>query len=250
MGLGDDVMLTGTVRQAALKHPGKKIAVGDGTQIIWSEVFENNPYLTREIVPGCVWVHNSPGRRPYIKKIHEWGYEYNEEYRAVPGDLYIGKPSDEGFVYIEPNVKGTVTQNKDWGFDNWQRVVNRLPGVRFVQGAGRRLDGVTQFDTKSFLDACRILLRASVFVGTDGALHHAAAALGKRAVVVWGGFSHPRIVGYDSHINLHSGVKPCGRFEKCEHCTEALKSISVTQVMDGIDRALRPVADARQLQFH
>lgn len=240
MGFGDDILVTGIVKRAALKHPGKKFAVGDGTKIHWSPVFENNPHILKEIEPGCLWVRDFPGHRAYIKASYDWGYEFNENHRASPGELFLSAddPGLGPYVYIEPNVKNTVIHNKDWGFENWQKVVDELPGVRFVQGAGRRLDGVKQLDTATFLDACRLLLHAHLFVGTDGGLHHAAAALGKRAVVVWGGFCSPRITGYDSHTNLWSGAKSCGRLEHCEHCKKALSEITVDMVVAGIRKNL------------
>ncbi len=65
-------------------------------------------------------------------------------------------------------------------------------------------------ETKTFREALAILNKASVFVGTDGGLHHAAAALGIPSVVIWTGFSSPRHLGYDTHRNIHDGSEPCG----------------------------------------
>jgi ADP-heptose:LPS heptosyltransferase len=234
MGFGDHILTTAIVRRAATKHPGKKIAVGDGTRIIWSEVFDGNPHLTREVVPDCIWVHDSPGRRPYIREIHDWGYVFNKDYRAEPGELFLEGWGPVNVVYIEPNVKGSNTVNKDWGFDHWQRVVDTLPDVDFIQGRGRRLAGVAQYDTASFRDACGLLLHADFFVGTDGGLHHAAAAIGKRAVVLWSGFVNPEILGYETHVNLCEADTFCGRFASCSHCQSAMERIKVETVVEAI----------------
>lgn len=237
MGWGDDVLTTGIVKKA--RSRGRPICVGDGQSLYWSPVFEGNPYISREIVPGCVWVKSAEGFRPYIRKIHEWGYEYEDSFKAEPGEIYLTegeKDWPEGFIYIEPNIKGEISKNKDWGFEKWQEVARRIP-ARFIQGPGRKLDGVEQVHPRDFRHACGLLARCKAFVGTDGGLHHAAAALGKRAVVVWTGFSSPKQLGYDSHINLHSG-KPCGKFADCDHCRK--NPITVDAVVKAIESLLRP----------
>lgn len=242
MGFGDCLLASGIAKKARLFKPGKKICIGDGTQVEWNEVYENNPYLSKEVVPGCIWVHSHKGFRPYIEngEITAEKMVWKRDFKASPGELFLTEKevskwdAYEAFVYIEPNIKGWLGSNKDWGFERWQDVVNELHDVDFVQGPGRKLEGVTQVDTESFRDACALLSRASLFAGTDGGLHHAAAALGKRAVVVWGGFTHPRNLGYDSHINLHSGVEPCGSLKDCPHCKKAMDAVPVEKVVKAI----------------
>jgi ADP-heptose:LPS heptosyltransferase len=159
-------------------------------------------------------------------------------FHVEPGEIYLtdeekAKYTESDFIYIEPNTKGTFGGNKDWGFDRWQEVVKDMP-YRFIQGKGRKLDDVVQISTPTFRDACALLDRALFFVGTDGGLHHAAAALGKRAVVVWGGLVSPKILGYDTHVNLHSGTYSCGSPKACKHCREALDWVTVDMVKDAI----------------
>lgn len=222
--------------------------MGDGSAIKWEEVFDNNPKMSKTIYPGCPWVLNSMHNRPYIDNLKSTPerFVYNQDFRAEPGEIFLTdeekqKYADEekygdmaDFIYIEPNTKGTFGGNKDWGFERWQSVVRSLPGIKFVQGKGRALSGVKQIDTGSFREACALLSRGSAFVGTDGGLHHAAAALGKRAVVVWGGLVSPKILGYPNHINLHSGTHSCGSTTSCKHCRQALDWVTVEMVREAI----------------
>jgi len=237
MGWGDDVMTTDIVRKANIKT-GKLVLVGDGSSIHWSPVFDGNPRLSRTIEPDCVWVKSYPGHRPYIDVIENDRYVFNDSFRVEPGELYISRLEKSDYVYIEPNIKGELGINKDWGFENWQKVVDGLPEIRFLQGSGRRLDRVEQVETASFLDACRVLSGARLFVGTDGGLHHAAAALSLPAVVVWTGFSPSKVLGYDNHINLQADVKACGKFGECEHCKDAARQITVENVYESVLRLI------------
>ena len=80
-------------------------------------------------------------------------------------------------------------------------------------------------------------------VTTDGALMHAAAALGVPAVVLFGGFMSPLQMGHKLHTNLWNGAEPCGTHTGiCAHCRGAMESIEVEQVIDAIRRAI-PEAD-------
>jgi hypothetical protein len=242
MGYGDMLLATGIARKARARHPGKPICIGDGTKIEWGPVFDNNPYLSREVVPGCIWVHSHKSFRPYVdvEKTTPTKFVWKRDFKASPGELFLTEEelsawSDyKGAVYIEPNIKGWLGPNKEWGFDKWQEVVNRLPDIPWVQGQGRTLEGVTQLDTESFRDACSLLAHCALFVGTDGGLHHAAGALDKPAVVVWGGYTHPRNLGYDTHTNLHAGGEPCGNTQPCGHCKQAMDKITVEMVVKAI----------------
>lgn len=236
------LLATGIARRARLRHPGKKICIGDGSVIEWGEVFENNPHLSKEVVPGCIWVHSHKGFRPYIENGLITGEKlvWKKDFKAYPGEIFLTEEEKNqwseysNFVHIEPNIKGWLGPNKDWGFARWQAVVDQMPDIAWVQGPGRRLQRVQQVETKTFRDACALLEKADLFVGTDGGLHHAAAALEKKAVVVWGGFTHPRNLGYDTHINLHSGVEPCGSLKACAHCKKAMDQITVETVVKAI----------------
>lgn len=208
-------------------------------------MYEGNPYISPKVTPDCVWVKAFAGKRDYVdrSRCEEGRMAWNPSFRAEPGELYLTDEErdwpDRDFVYIEPNIKTDgIYKNKDWGFSNWQKVVDALPGVSFIQGRGAVLERVLQRDTRSFRHACGLLSHARLFVGTDGGLHHAAAALGKRAVVVWGGLIDPRITGYSTHTNLCKAKTFCGSTKHCEHCKQAMAAVTVDDVVRAIQREL------------
>ena len=250
MGFGDELMLTGIVKKAYQRHK-KPIAVGRFgknylDEVLWGEIFENNPKIAKEPGIGSVWVDAIKGNRPYIdyhKTQADGKVIYKKGFRPEPGEIFLSeeekaKYPQEGFIYIEPNVKGSFSGNKDWGFERWQEVVKRLP-YEFIQGRGRKLDGVQQIDTPRFRDACALLSRSLMFLGTDGGLHHAAAALGKPAVVIWGGLVGPDTLGYDFHTNLRGrNVESCGNHKPCEHCRRAMELVTIDEVVNAVERVL------------
>lgn len=240
IGFGDDFLTSAIVRKAHQKT-GKLVMVGDGNKIHWSEVFDGNPLMSREIISDGVWVREFPGNRCYVDKLNSTSQRmaFKPTFHAEPGEIFLTDQEKDwpqrNFVYIEPHVKREVFGgNKDWGFDRWQSVVDRLPAVRFLQGRGRKLRGVDQVSCESFRRVAGLLSHASLFVGTSGGLHHTSAALSIPAVIVWGGVDSPLNMGYDTHANLHAGGKACGSYVPCAHCKRELSKITVDMVVEAI----------------
>src|SRR5262249_3229320 len=95
----------------------------------------------------------------------------------------------------------------------------------------------------TFRDALCVLSLARLYIGPEGGLHHAAAALGVPAVVIFGGFNSPKATGYAWHSNIVAPGEPCGTVAYCLHCRDAMKSITVERVLNAA-RAELGAADA------
>lgn len=65
-------------------------------------------------------------------------------------------------------------------------------------------------------------------------MHHAAAALGIPAVVIFGGYVSPAQTGYAAQMNLFTGGQPCGRRTECAHCADAMSDITPAMVADAL----------------
>lgn len=252
MGLGDNLMGSGLARGYAAK--GQKVAFGDKVRIIWDhhseQIFRGNPNVAKpgaERDANCHWVPFYKGHRIYNRqKGDRWAWNY--EFRAVPGEVFFNKGEvrngqryGDGFVVIEPEVPAwkSVAPNKDWGRKNYQAVADRLKreGIRVVQFRHGKseapLVGVDQLRTLDFRDSLAILSRAKLYVGPEGGLHHGAAAVGRAAVVLFGGFIPPQVTGYETHTNLTGGAEACGSIHTCQHCREAMAAISVEEVFSA-----------------
>ena len=79
--------------------------------------------------------------------------------------------------------------NKDWGLELWQELANLCAssGIRVHQigqnpHPQRLLNHAVYLHTPTFKQAAAVLARAKAAVLPEGGLHHAAAALGIRAV--------------------------------------------------------------------
>lgn len=231
------MMVTAEAREV-FARTGRKVVVGPRAE--WSEVFEGNPHISRKIGEETLILDNYKGHRPYIGSTFGNRIHFTD-YKARPGELYLkfrerkwAERAGAGFVLIEPNTKKTVfADNKEWGHQRYQAVVTALP-YRFVQiGPKKTLKGVDFVETPTFRLACAVLERAALYLGGEGGLHHAAAALKRPAVVIFGGHSDPNVTGYDGHVNIARG-EACGSFRSCDHCRQAMNSITVDEVAQAV----------------
>tara|TARA_B100000427_G_scaffold329162_1_gene344310 strand:+ start:2345 stop:3172 length:828 start_codon:yes stop_codon:yes gene_type:complete len=269
MGYGDALMATGEVLILKKKFPNAKFVIGDGKRSFWSEMFENNPDIVRagdiKKFDKIIWIYNYEKNRPYRiynEKIEEKNYIWNKKYKATKGIIYFSSDEikfaesiykkilevseNKKIILIEPNRKNDRKnikgwENRDWGFAKWQKVVDSLKDQYvFLQtsfGNQPKLKGVINLHNINFRYTCSIMSRVDLFLGTEGGLPHAAAALEKKAVVIFGGWIDPKITGYDFHSNLYidNDISPCGSKYSCEHCKECMEKISVESVIEEIN---------------
>lgn len=256
MGLGDDLMITGEVKELAKSNLGTKYAVLlNNHNQRWSEVFVNNPHMaTPEYVRSGApvhWLSHRAGRRYMSGETKE--KRIFTDIGPYPGELYFdrqeaARSSEErqtlgdNAVIIEPNLKPNASGNKDWGWHNWEKLVQILPNVNWVQLAAegyKALPNVKVIRPPSYRDAAALISHSALCVLPEGGLHHAAAAVGKRAIVLFGGYVSPVQTGYNTHVNIFTGGTPCGMKIPCAHCKMSMAAISPPLVADWVYSLLR-----------
>ena len=85
--------------------------------------------------------------------------------------------------------------------------------------------------------ACALLKEVDFYVGPEGGFGHVAAALNKKAVLYFGGWISPDVIGYEFHENIYYEDKqsPCGvKLKLCEHCSKARELITVDHFLEHI----------------
>lgn len=246
MGMGDEIMATARARALHERRGIRVRILGARRERRWHAIWEHNPRLVRPEERGNFqFLVDGPGVRSYIaeKKPDRWVWR---DVHPEPGEIYLAPHEAElavpGIVVIEPNLKPSASINKRWS--RWQKVVDKAPDLPWVQmGTGPILRGVRHIPTPTFRDACGVMSKAALYVGHEGGLHHAAAALGVRAVVVFGGYISPAQTGYAMHRNLFTAMNPCGSRTPCGHCRLAMDLITPDVVIEAIHAELsRPVA--------
>ena len=243
-------------RRAKAEHPNAKVFIGaENGRLEWTEVYQGNPNITHPTLIKAagekVFVSHYTGHRPYIKGTEDGCIVYDPAHRAEKGDLFLSQAERDWaaraiadavgevpFLLFEPHVKGTFAGNKSWIWDRWCEVSEKTSAPIIQVGNGYRplLPKARLIKTKSIRQAFAIVGRAACVVVTDGALHHAAAALNVPAVVLWGARTNPDILGYPDQINLWTGTGVgCGAMNECAHCIDGMRKITPDIVLSAIE---------------
>lgn len=179
-------------------------------------------------------------------------YIFRLDYRPTPAPIHL-KPEEEEiaerwaqapFVVIEPFIKSDAPPSKQWPIKRFAAVARemsrQLPVYQLSAPGSPELDGLPQIRPRSFRESLAYLKAAKLYIGPEGGLHHGAAAMNTRAVVIYGGFTSPLVTGYDFHVNLTGGATyACGtRRGMCPHCRELLENISATEVVEHARRLI------------
>lgn len=252
MSYGDEIMASGQAKKR-FEQTGRRIQIcTTAGQPRWSSMWLNLPYIAQPQERGHFdKIRNAPGCRPYI--VYPWrggGHKYTDWQAAEHvGEIIFSqeeldfagevvKTFGHEFVIIEPNIARNGNKNKQWGFSRWQQLAdlsrNDVLWLQMGDASVPRLKNIATVITPDFRKAAAVLSQARTAVLPEGGLHHAAAALHKTVVVLFGGVTSMYNVGYPTHVNVvdRGEGSPCGRWSACPHCERVWRSISPDQVLE------------------
>jgi len=233
MGYGDDILAVGQAIKLGYKDGGVEIG-RNRKRLHHSPMFRGLGWVNS--TTGRHFLKDYIGRRGYVDyaKSNSARIALLDDYRAHPGELALGPSGGAGAVVIHTDVKRSFSgENRMWPASYWEELVRELdcevlqvdpPGTPLVPGTVRKVEE----DPRR---ALAWLQGAALLVTTEGLFHHAAAALGVPTIVLWGGRTNPRILGYESHRNLTALEEWCGSRVPCDHCKMAMAAITPDRVM-------------------
>lgn len=220
-------------------------------------IFAGNPHVARpgEHYDGTIPFVN--GTRAYIEHASRERYTFRE-YTPHPALIELPPRAKEmakrsaGAVVFNPTIKYKAPTNKQWSVVNWRDLIERSrTEIRWIQvgePGGPKVRFAERADTGDFWDALGLLSGARAVVCHEGALHHAAAALGVPAVVIRGGFIGPKVTGYAGQVDFFVETPDyplgCGHRIPCVHCKAAMDSITPAKVLAALRSLLREPAVA------
>lgn len=155
---------------------------------------------------------------------------------------------DGAFLAVEPETNPEFFGDlRAWPFERWQAVADTLhaDGLRIVQlglAGARPLAGAADLRGKTdFRTACAVLEKASLFLGTESGLMHAARAVGTDATIIWGGVTLPEFAAYPDFQDVvckRVACAPCGNQGWCENGRICMLDIGVEEVVARIRKRL------------
>lgn len=227
----------------------------------WHYLWQDNPaiYVPEQPLQPFKppYILTGKGHLPYLEYPYseQTGWRFSKTWKASDHRARLYLTSDEfgygtnllkalgEYVLVEPSGRDRKNRNRCWPFPKWQSLVTLLnemlpwPLVQLDHQAADRLAGVGLVENHDFRQACGVLSGARLFIGPEGGLAHAAAALGIPAVVLWGGCVDAIALGYPEHINLvyQHPKTPCGSLAPCAHCDEGWTALTPDHVLEAVD---------------
>lgn len=262
MGFGDDIMALGQAQKLHRDCGMSVRIVGADGRHRWSELWAREKCIVR---PGdgatdesrTVRMASGPGARPYIQRWDSWngkpvsvfsGWRARDCRATWPvceKDMSLVRDIRRDFgdyIVVEHEVRHPSSPNKSWWTEMkyakaaylvgaaLQSLVGYRPTIVQVGRPGRRvLPGAEHVPTQSFTDALAVMSGAIMFLGPEGGLHHAAAAVGTKAVVIFGHFASRWATGYAEHLSI-GGEVGCGRWAPCSDCIRWMDELSPERV--------------------
>ena len=262
MGFGDEIMAGGHAKVVAeTVQNGKVMIVDRHGNPRWDEMWQGLPWIVTpaeqktEIGQQAIRLPNAAFVRPYIKYpfTREAGCTYSGwRARDYPGEIRFNDAEREfglsvnrslgPYIVIEPNISEKHNPNKQWGWDRWQEFADLISnrGTRLLQvgpKGSRVLRGADLLETPTFRLAATVLDNALLSILPEGGLHHAAAALRRDAIVLFGGAVDVNATGYPWHTNIvdQGDGSPCGKWLPCDHCAECWSRIRPAAIADLVE---------------
>jgi ADP-heptose:LPS heptosyltransferase len=168
---------------------------------------------------------------------------YFTEAECLANERMIQKHGlSDGFVVIEPGTnRDYFGELRSWPNERWESLIqgirSHFPQLQIVQTGlpdGEPLSGVLDLRGKTdFRGAALLLQAASLFIGTEGGLMHAANAVGTKSLILWGGVTLPEFAGYPTRqltICKYVSCAPCGRRGLCDKGHICMRHIEVSEV--------------------
>jgi ADP-heptose:LPS heptosyltransferase len=253
IGWGDELMVTGVVRELQRTDP-RKVRIAYERGLRWYDAWDNNPRVARLEEKGDFnwFMPRKHGMRPYCaeKTKEKWTWK---AYRPPVGELYF-TDAERALaaqyaprVVIDIDIKAGASPNKQWGRHNWEQLAKllRAADVHVYQMGPlppTMVPHATFAKTETVRQAAALIANSRAVICHEGALHHIAAAVGTPAVVIYGGYISPEVTGYDGQEALFAGDGlGCGMRVACQHCRDAMDSIKPEAVVAALKRVLNGV---------
>lgn len=248
MGMGDELMAAGEAYRLYQSYAYPTAIYDYRGKPRWHDIWQFCPYIVHpnklSETPEFYKLVNGPKCRPYINyketRPEKWCWL---NYTPMPAHIVLPARDEEwaeryrGCIVVNPLLRPGAPPNKDWGFNNYQKVVNALVEAGYkniVQissnAAVRKLRLARFVITPDYGRMLAILSVARAILTPEGGLHHAAAAFTLPAVVIFGGYISPDTTGYAYQRSLVGTIQFCGRRFGCVHCKDAMNAITWERV--------------------
>lgn len=259
-GIGDAILVSVIINSIKQKYPRIKINLIS----LHETLFENIPNIFSINKPTTFfWFRHwyietrqnkNPSRHVLDESLSKLGlkhlrqdpsYQISEDEKFRANELLSGlqKP----LIAINTSSK---EPSKNWSSKYWHSLTLELSRNYDIIQLGAEYEinlpcTLRLAGKLNLRESIAVMEKCQLFIGPDSFLMHAAASIGLRSVIIFGGRVTPNNTGYDNNINLFERMDcgPCWIHEEdgevCQNNLECLARIKVDTVLESINQILK-----------
>lgn len=230
-GIGDLLFATPSFRVIKEAYPGVRILVNTNHPAL----LLGNPYVDRAFTDPTVCRYQTDDDGVFLNYpdpkhgnipekhhiISDWEiicahYGLTTEQPALQPEIHVIKPTRTDKIRVQVEQKDNWHGKKSWPYFG-----------EFIWLYGNELEPIGKLPTVRHLIHAVAESRAVVCI--EGGISHLARAVGTPAVVIFGGFAHPRWSGYEDQVNLIN-EKPCGPCYNTSPCRTEPERVCMREI--------------------
>ena len=219
-------------------------------------------YLRCENIKEFLNPSNNPGKifgLSKFKEIHITQYQsinfnLNINYEDLKNEIYFSNQEKEIFKkkfnlpyeygLVQSGGKVSFTPNREWGAENFQKVIDDLKNINWVQ-IGNENDVILKntnyfYYGKSLRELAYIISNSKFFLCQEGFYYHLANAFLIKKFLIMSGFMHRNNIFYKNNNNIfihktdNLECYPCYKLYNCDSCQKNLQLIEPNNVVQII----------------
>ena len=224
-GIGDVLLLTSLVESIKNKYP--KIRINVITE--HCDLLKNNKNISTINVGASLFSFRhwyleirqskNPEKHVLTESLKKLGLSpeiQKPRYHITKDERKYAKKLLEGCKSKPLIAINTISKEptKDWPPSYWHELIDRLTEKYFIVQLGKQ-DEIQSNKVVSFAgqltirESIAVLEKCSLFIGGVSFLMHAAASVGVKSVIIYGGRETPKNSGYSQNINVFESME-CG----------------------------------------
>lgn len=150
----------------------------------------------------------------------------------------------DNYALIQSGGKISFTPNREWGAQNFQKIIDNLNHINWIQIGGDN-DVVLKntnffYYGKSLRELAYIISKSKFILCQEGFYYHLANAFTIKKFLIMSGFMHKKNIFYNNNNNIlihkteNLKCYPCYKLYECNSCKQNLKLIRPENVVEII----------------
>jgi ADP-heptose:LPS heptosyltransferase len=259
--IGDQLLMSGVAKLIQKKYNYKIIIFTK-----FPELFKNNPYvyktyrvLTSSFFSNILikffriinshlikeFIYDTKNEKVFnlknypnihIAEYHSLGLGLNLQFNNFKNEIFFSKKElklfnenlnlPKKFALIQSQGKTSFTPNREWGPENFQRVVDNTPQIKWIQ-----IGKETDFKIKNTLffyskfnlrEIAYIIYKSKLLLCLEGFYYHLANSFRIKKILIMSGFMSQKNIYYKNNNNIiikninKLKCYPCYKLDKCD----------------------------------